>query len=167
MMNGYLPPTAPARKKLDAIREQLAKIGEELEDLEDAFVPLDEAVSRVLAALDHEVEIAGTLGEFRLAQPSADLRKTSPWVMLRLLMPEAQLREGLTKFFSARGGTGGIASADRPASRQKLIEQRAKRLVDEERETLRLEGLGHVIERNAAEEVSAEMLLKTWDTATG
>lgn len=153
-----LPVGAAERSKLDELRRLRAGLEQQLTALREQAVPLDEAVERVMHALDEPIGRARTwLQYFTHAEggppPSPDME------LGLLMMPdlEQRLRAELAPMIPQPGLPRDKRASAIAAAETKL--QQVRR--DELGEFFALEGRDFVAELPA--DVDAAMVLETWD----
>lgn len=164
MTFSVLPVGAPARKKLDAVRRELGQISAEMDGLEGAVLPAEEAAERTMASALPLIMRARAerSGMFRHRVPAAFNAPEGLALLRDALCDTEELRKQLLAFYTADGLGSGVTDQVRTDRTRALAARREQLLADEENLTRDLEQAGFVVDRNA--EIDPALLLRVWDS---
>jgi hypothetical protein len=166
----------PARKRLDALEQQIAALRRELRSIVEANWPIDEVLQKVRRDLDAQVAhspIFADLSYYKLSdgeemigsEAKRALNRPLTIIELSVLIGRDELLKRLRPILASGSGPEGLPADARAARVKELKEQISTAEAQCELEVLALEQAGHNVLRR--DDVDVGVLLDVWARADG
>lgn len=154
---------APERRKLDHLRGQIKALGESLEEIRSAPLPIGESVQRFMATIEPDIDRARQ-ALIAFGRPGGDhsLPPIDALVAAALLQP-VEFEKRVTAILAAAPGKPGLSAAERRTKISELEQKIVAAELAEEVAIVELEIKGFCCERRV--EVPIARLLQIWDAA--
>jgi|SRR5882672_5266257 len=150
----------PRRAHLDEIRHRLDEIDAEVSKVENAPVPIDEAIERFRYASAQQLDAAKTRMSY-FVSPGKVVAPDVTVGFLELLLGREDFERLLRARFKSIAPAAGLPHAERRTAVDKLVAKHRAELIREELATAELEVSGWIVQRRR--EVDVAVVLEAWE----